>query len=336
MKSLFKISILIPLLYFTMALTAHAQTNWDQALDKYEEICDRCMVLRKMVAAGEPVASISVTTLLQELNSLRTRLQDAEGSMSKAQRQRFNRIRDKYSRAFASSASARKDDSPATVRKAAEKQGDKRQTTEEAKDTITRVSLELARVEEIIGALQLPQQALTPKMDIREKASVSAAVPSVPDWHYGFTADAVLCSPVSLGVTLFATYRRVGAFISLASDFRYHDPEYVCSSDGYLSEGGSFWGNGISSVHRNMVLAGPVYDLGHGFSVFAGVGYGTSRTAWQDLDSSWAKVEDLDFKGIATGAGAIKTFAHIAVSASIRYLPSGKEVYPALGIGLAF
>lgn len=336
MKSLFKIYILIPLLYFVMALPSRAQTNWDQALDKYEEICDRCIELRDMVADGKPVSSSSVTTLLQELNSLRTRLQGAEGSMSKAQRQRFTRIRDKYSRAYSSATSSRKDNTRATVRNATEKPAVSQQVVEEAKDTISRVSLELAKVEEIIGSLQSPRQAFTPKREIQEAAAEDAGEAVVKNWRYGMSADAVICSPVCFGATLFATYRKVGAFVALSSDFRYHGTAYSCASDGSLSEGGSFWGNGIYAVHRSMVLAGPMYDLGHGFSIFAGVGYGSSSTTWQDVDSAWAKVEDLNFKGIIAGAGAVKAFGHIAVSASIRYLPSGREIYPAAGIGVAF
>jgi len=336
MKSLFKIYILIPLLYFVMALPSRAQTNWDQALDKYEEICDRCIELRDMVADGKPVSSSSVTTLLQELNSLRTRLQGAEGSMSKAQRQRFTRIRDKYSRAYSSAASSRKESTRSTVRNATEKPAVSQQVVEEAKDTISRVSLELAKVEEIIGSLQSPRQAFTPKHEIQEVLAEDAGEAIVKKWHFGMTADAVICSPVCFGATLFASYRKVGAFVALSSDFRYHDTAYSCASDGTLSEGGSFWGNGSSAVHRSMVLAGPMYDLGHGFSILAGVGYGSRSTSWQDIDSAWAKVEDLDFKGMAISAGVIKAFGHMALSASVRYLPSGKEVYPAAGIGFAF
>lgn len=336
MKSLFKIYILIPLLYFVWALPCLAQTNWDQALDKYEEICDKCIELREMVAAGKPVASASVTSLLQEFNNLRFRLQGAEGLMSKSQRQRFNRIRDKYSGAYTSAATTRKENTRTSVRKVNEKQADSRQAVEEAKDTMARVSMELAKVEEIIGSLQSPRQAFTPKNGIKEVIVEDTSGLDVQKWHYGMTVEALICSPVSLGTTLFSTYRNVGAFISLSSDFRYHDTSYSCASDGSLSEGGSFWGNGVTTSHRAQVIAGPMYDIGHGFSVLAGVGYGSSRTSWQDVDSAWAKVEDLDFKGMVMGAGAIKTFGHLAVCANIRYLSSCKEIYPSVGIGFAF
>ena len=86
-------ALLIALLLTVML---QAQDNWDGVLDRYEEICGRCIELRGRISAGEAVPNAEVTKLLGELSRLRTLIQDSQGSMSAGQRKRFNTIKNRY------------------------------------------------------------------------------------------------------------------------------------------------------------------------------------------------------------------------------------------------
>jgi len=73
---------------------------YDIALDKYEAICDECIRLRQKMLAGEAVPENAISSLVSELAALRKVLSGAEGDMSLAQRERFNRIRRHYNEAM--------------------------------------------------------------------------------------------------------------------------------------------------------------------------------------------------------------------------------------------
>ncbi len=81
---------------FASSGVASAQNDWDSVLDRYESITAQCKALRDKVAAGEPVSQKSVTSLFGELGRLRNMLQQSSGKMTKAQRDRFERIRRSY------------------------------------------------------------------------------------------------------------------------------------------------------------------------------------------------------------------------------------------------
>ena len=81
---------------FASSGVASAQNDWDSVLDRYESITAQCKALRDKVASGEPVSQKSVTSLFGELGRLRNMLQQSSGKMTKAQRDRFERIRRSY------------------------------------------------------------------------------------------------------------------------------------------------------------------------------------------------------------------------------------------------
>ena len=85
-------------LYVFMVLTvfyqeAQAQNRWDQALDRYERICEECLRIRTLAAKGQTVPANDLSSLLEELSTLRQQLRQAEGSMSIRQQTRFQDIR---------------------------------------------------------------------------------------------------------------------------------------------------------------------------------------------------------------------------------------------------
>ena len=96
MRNGFRYISLVCLCLFAVRTASLAQTNWNSVLDRYESITAQCKALRDKAAAGEPVSQKSVTTLFGELGRLRNMLQQSSGKMSKAQRDRFERIRRSY------------------------------------------------------------------------------------------------------------------------------------------------------------------------------------------------------------------------------------------------
>ena len=72
----------------------------DMALDSYETICDRCILLRERSLQGEQIAPEELTSLLEQVSQLRSTLQRGSRNMSPAQKDRFERIRRRYTVAF--------------------------------------------------------------------------------------------------------------------------------------------------------------------------------------------------------------------------------------------
>lgn len=79
--------------------TRRKAQDWDKVLDKYEAMCDECIELMLRAEAGEKVSRTAVSGLLSYLSELRKTLRDGSGSMSPAQRKRFERIRKRYASA---------------------------------------------------------------------------------------------------------------------------------------------------------------------------------------------------------------------------------------------
>ncbi len=92
----FKFTLVLVFCLLVRSGVMSAQNDWDSVLDRYESITAQCKALRDKAAAGEPVSQKSVTTLFGELGRLRNTLQQAEGKMTRAQRERFLAIRKSY------------------------------------------------------------------------------------------------------------------------------------------------------------------------------------------------------------------------------------------------
>ena len=87
------------LLLLTCHLALAQDGKWDQALDRYERICNRCIELRERAGRGENIPAESIADLLGQLGSLREMLQGAGSEMTPAQRARYEGIRRRYAEA---------------------------------------------------------------------------------------------------------------------------------------------------------------------------------------------------------------------------------------------
>jgi len=89
------ISILLALL-MSFPLLSQERDRFDYALDQYESICNRCIVLRNAMERGEQVPQSDMDTLVEQLSTLKKTLSEASGEMTPAQKQRFESIKDRF------------------------------------------------------------------------------------------------------------------------------------------------------------------------------------------------------------------------------------------------
>ena len=142
-------------------------------------------------------------------------------------------------------------------------------------------------------------------------------------------------SPQSLsyGAMAAITGRRIGAYVKGRSNFKDKIPAaYSCQSDG-TSGGAPIWTTGKESHTVWTLGVGGIIRSSNVFSLYAGSGYGLSETLWEDAAGKWAKVDDYSAKGICADAGIIFTKSYFQASTGISAI-SLKN--PTLEIGLGF
>ena len=313
MRSLLSYILLSLALLFGTAAWGQSD-RWDRALDSYQTICDRCILLREQSLRGEEISPEELRSLLEQVSSLRTSLQKGSGSMSKAQKERFKRIRDRYTEAFS-------------------KQG---YTTDGPVLKVAKPAMDLPRVEnegKILpsGSAQNDNRSLSSHLD---KQSSQTDKPK--DLSTGLTILGAW-SPKSLSYGAMATItgRRLGAYIKGRSNFKGQiTASYSCLSDG-TSGGAPIWTTGKESHTEWSLGAGGIIRLSNALSLYAGSGYGHSETLWEDAAGKWAKVDDYSAKGICADAGIIFSKNHFQASIGISTITFKKPAFE-LGLGIWF
>jgi hypothetical protein len=81
---------------------ASSGTNWDSLLDQYEKFVDDYIAAMEKAAAGDFSAMTTAASLMEQAESLSTRLADASDEISAAQSARLLRIQTKLANAAAS------------------------------------------------------------------------------------------------------------------------------------------------------------------------------------------------------------------------------------------
>ncbi len=314
MRSLLSYIFLSLALFFGTAAWGQSD-RWDRALDSYQTICDRCILLREQSLRGEEISPEELRSLLEQVSSLRTSLQKGSGSMSKAQKERFKRIRDRYTEAFS-------------------KQG---YTTDGPVLKVAKPAMDLPRVENegkilrsASGSAQNDKRGLSRHPDKQFSHSEGAKRPK--DLSLGLSILGGW-SPQSLSYGAMATITggRFGAYIKGRSNFKGQvTAGYSCLSDG-TSNGAPIWTTGEESHTEWNLGAGGIIRLSNAFSLYAGSGYGLSETLWEDAAGKWAKVDDYSAKGICADAGILFTMSYFHASAGVSTISLKK---PALEIGL--
>lgn len=130
-------------------------------------------------------------------------------------------------------------------------------------------------------------------------------------------ADIGIMDSQSYGIRA-AWYRKTGGYVNFRSSFNGVSSSYSCSPDGKLQGGGTIWTTGRENVSTINVTAGAIHRLNSWLNIYAGAGYGSKILAWEDVNGSWAEIEDYSFKGLALDAGVVLTFGNFAFSAGMN------------------
>ena len=345
------LSYILLLLVLLINLDAWAQSDrWDRALDSYQTICDKCILLRERSLRGDEISPEELTSLLEQVSSLRATLQKGSGSMSKAQKERFEKIKSRYTEAFSkqgymADGPVLKVERPAMDLPRVEWSPALRlrsgtgKILRSAQNDNSHIALGSAQNDNshfAFGSAQNDKKATLNKPsrhpDKQIRHPEGAKRPK--DLSTGLTILGAW-SPQSLSYGTMATItgRKLGAYIKGRSNFKGQvTAAYSCLSDG-TTGGTPIWTTGKESRTEWSLGAGGIIRLSNAFSLYAGSGYGLSETLWEDAAGKWAKVDDYSAKGICADAGILFTKSYFQASAGISTIALKT---PTIEIGLGF
>ena len=172
---------------------------------------------------------------------------------------------------------------------------------------------------------------------IVDTVAVKRKRPRLPmTFHALFTLSMHQNGP-SWGVML-AAMRRHGMFVHVSSDFRsIGNTRFTCDEEGYIDDSGTMPYYTGETRHSNWTAtAGAIHRLCSVLSVFEGIGYGRTATAWQLAESEGggsALNDGLTHKGVAGELGLIATFGRINISASVLTI-AGQQWQGCVGVGI--
>lgn len=172
---------------------------------------------------------------------------------------------------------------------------------------------------------------------IVDTVAVKRKRPRLPmTFHALFTLSMHQNGP-SWGVML-AAMRRHGMFVHVSSDFRsIGNTRFTCDEEGYIDDSGTMPYYTGETRHSNWTAtAGAIHRLCSVLSVFEGIGYGRTATAWQLAESEGggsALNDGLTHKGVAGELGLMATFGRINISASVLTI-AGQQWQGCVGVGI--
>ena len=321
----------VTLLILCLPRPLAARNQWDDVLDRYETICERCLDLRARVIAGEAVKDRELAGLLKEFDRLKQTLQAASGSMSRKQKERFAAIQRRYAAALGAVPTAKQEaPSPPPVRKAAPAVPvPKAQASDPpgakaspAPAVPVRPDIEpLARPQAIrTPALPVPPApAVTLERTAREhpaREQMTAPAAAGDGWSFILLAQAGWSQmQPSFGASLFVTPAGSpwGAYVCGRSNFTRTGSAYSCTAEGELIGSGRFWGNGASRYGVTAVTAGVAWHCTRHVSLYAGAGYGREELDWQDVGLEWAKVTGCSRTGLCPETGVLLRFGPLGI-----------------------
>lgn len=318
--------------------------DWDRILDKYEALCDECTDLKLRAGAGEKVSRSSFNKLVSALRDLRQELREGSGTMSAAQRARFDRIRSRYASLFGESPQESASDAPVPVRTVSDK-GDKAETGKSGKsagpvakpsasnvksELVVRKSVRDSLPIEPLTTLLLPFNPASAILNNAENSRHSIHCPVVeyvPSKNaaarqrvldFSVCACAGVYPELSYGAafSMMSRKNRWGGYLKYRSNFKSRRFSYECNSDGSYSSG-QIWSSGNTSVSLMNVSAGARKNFGKWVGVYAGAGFGRYVTCWEDIEGNWAKVSDISLSGLSLECGAVLDFGPVEIQAGV-------------------
>ena len=312
MRKLLTYFLMLMMLFLTLA--AYGQdSRIDGALDRYEVICDKCILLKEKALKGEDISTDELKDLLEQVSDLRATLQKGSRNMSASQKERFERIKRRYTAAF----------QPQAV------YGD---------GPVLKIDRPVP---------DLPKVEWRPALRLRSGSgngfSGTGKIPCHPEGAKrpkDLSPSLIILvgwmpESLSYGAMATITGSKSGVYIKGRSNFKNQvKAVYSCLSDG-TSNGTPIWTSGNESHSDWSLGAGGILQLARPVSVYAGSGYGQAQTFWEDSAGKWAKVEDYSVKGICADAGILFTKGHFQASAGVSTI-SLKKATLEIGVGIRF
>ena len=333
---------------FASSGVASAQNDWDSVLDRYESITAQCKALRDKVASGEPVSQKSVTSLFGELGRLRNMLQQSSGKMTKAQSERFERIRRSYDGSVPAGALQRPVSAP--QRPAGEPQRPVGEPVEPPATTdgpvlrLARVKLEplpavygrkiLRFAQNDSGTIMWDDSRVIQSVAKGETKVLSIKrINILPTLSLGDTRQG--------GLFLAMTRGQWGGYFSLRTNLKSQLYAFEILSDGTTGGEGRFEAKGGQRLGEYSASAGVVRTVTPWMDLYAGAGYGSSTLCWNDIHGAWAKVRDYSAAGLLLDGGAVFHVGKFSLLGGVSYLTARPEAGPfrpvfTVGAGFAF
>ena len=285
----------------------------DEQLGQYEDLCEQCMDIKSKAASGENVSRTQVESLIATFLALNKTLKSQENEMTAAQRHRFAQI----GRWFA---------------------------TGELPDTIRPVSPLLAEPPcAPVAMLQFADCGIMPVFDtvFGDTSTGRSDLDRVAYMQGGkprgdiFILASIAAPDMAYGLMTGYLHRRIGGYLAFRSSFTTCNPSYSCASDGSMENGSKIWPTGNEERSNLMASGGVLAGATKWLTVYAGVGYGTRKLAWEDVAGNWALVSDWSRSGFAAECGAVVSVRKLAFSAGISTISFRTSAFTC-GVGVRF
>lgn len=303
---------------------AQTQSNWDEALDRYELLCQRCLELMEQQKNGADIPRESLSSLVTQLSLLKNTLSDARGSMTAAQKSRFDLIRRKFSGSGATAEQKKKQTKETKPQQSRPMPGainekprpeTKETTAIESKAVARSVGETLTTVNDHPDA-EAEIQSISDKVII--KSTASAARTAKHEKHILAALQAGVFPDMSYGGLTGATIGKFGTYLKFRDDFAAagEASKYTCNISGVTPEGNIIWSDGTERKSRMAATAGAIWQPWKHLAFYAGAGYGSRHYDMRDIDGNWARVSDLSADGFCIDFGAFCMFGkHIFAGA---------------------
>ncbi len=322
------------LLVLAFPLPASAQRNSiDEAIALYESICNECIILREKAQSGEPVQSGSFAELLSKLSGLRSLLSNSKDQMTRSQKMRLESIRLRYEEAFPSAKSKQNSGAklfalqpaPLVVIPAVPLTGP---------GLATPTTPGLPHSSSVHAHLTSSASTLSPSSQM--VASSTGRIPLVSAKRKALGVIAVGELPLNqAGLMVAFSSGRIGGYLKGTASPSFQSASYDCFSNGTTENGSIIWTTGKERNTGYSLTAGITVSVANPFSIYLGGGYGRSGVLWKDSSSDWARVADMDLKGVKAETGLIFSIGRFSILAGASTL-SLKDYSFQAGLGFNF
>lgn len=296
--------------------------NWDKVLDRYENICEQCANLKATVAAGGKVSKRKMAALVDELGTLRHCLNDASGSMTSKQRERFERIRSRYPGVFrdAHQDNALPAASDDVAHFATEVFRQERRPAQDIRTVYIRDTIETI-IEKPIKRIEYPAVERI-ACCIRDSVIVASSTvncgsvscgPLRPELvrrklrteDFGLLLQCGAIPDFDIGVMAYCSehYGPWGVYTSYRNDFQPVNADYSFSSSS--DKGSQVWTTGKSARHRMSISGGALLKTGDALTLYSGLGYGEFQFGCEDVVGKWVELSDYSCRGLGCECGVL-------------------------------